>query len=368
MVPRRFPSRLDAPTAESRSSSSVTGLLGLVPVPLSVYDGVQFSRFGAIVHHDHRPEEPQGSERPHAGQRKERIRMSNLLRQVALVPDDNIAGQLTPSAVSRVAAALQKQTTRDFGPIWGVTATVDAFMRLEDVPLGYWPIIVGQEGQGGGGVHLDQDNQPYALVDLTSDWTVTASHECLETLADPFGNRLVAGDSPDPARPGRVEFLVEVCDPCEVPTLGYTANGVRVSDFYTPHYFDPSQPPGSPAAARYDFRGHITAPRQVLRGGYLSWREASGEWFQETFFSGTKPTFRSIGRFDNSAGSLRAWVDSITSGERLKVLKEREEFPQQVLVQLPGEHEDENNLAGQASMERAERWRAAIARVRKDGK
>src|SRR5262249_13270085 len=175
--------------------------------------------------------------------------MSNLLRQVALVPDDNIAGQLTPSDVSRVAAALQKQTTRDFGPIWGVTATVDAFMRLEDVPLGYWPIIVGQEGQGGGGVHLDQDNQPYALVDPTSDWTVTSSHGCLEMLADPFGNRLVAGDSPNPARPGRVEFLVEVCDPCEVPTLGYTANGVRVSDFYTTHYFDPSQPPGSPAAA-----------------------------------------------------------------------------------------------------------------------
>ena len=35
-----------------------------------------------------------------------------------------------------------------------------------------------------------------------------------------------------------MEFLVEVCDPCEVPALGYTVNGVRVSDFYTPRYFD----------------------------------------------------------------------------------------------------------------------------------
>ena len=85
-------------------------------------------------------------------------------------------------------------------------ATVDAFATLDDAPLGYWPILVGEEGQGGGGVHLDDNNQPYALVDLTSDWTVTASHECLEMLADPFGNRLVAGDSPDPKRrgPGRV--------------------------------------------------------------------------------------------------------------------------------------------------------------------
>ena len=160
--------------------------------------------------------------------------MSSLLRHVALVPDDNIGDQLSSSDVTRVAAALQKQVARDFGPVWDVKATVDAFATLDDVPLGYWPILVGQEGQGGGGVHLDDNNQPYALVDLTSDWTVTASHECLEMLADPFGNRLVAGDSPDPKRRGRVEFLVEVCDPCEAPGLGYTVNGVRVSDFYFP--------------------------------------------------------------------------------------------------------------------------------------
>src|SRR5205814_624236 len=135
--------------------------------------------------------------------------MSKLLRHVALVPDDNIKGRLTAADVATVAAALQKQAVRDFGPLWGVSATVSAFANLEHVPLGYWPIIVGNEGQGGGGVHLDQNNQPYALVDLTTDWTVTASHECCEMLADPFGNRVVAGDSPNPKRRGRVEFLVE---------------------------------------------------------------------------------------------------------------------------------------------------------------
>ena len=215
----------------------------------------------------------------------------------------------------------------------------------------------------GGGVHLDEDNQPYALVDLTRDWTVTASHECLEMLADPFGNRLVAGDSPNPARPGRVEFLVEICDPCEVPTLGYTVNGVRVSDFYTPRFFDPSQPTKSPGAARYDFMGHLTAPRQVLRGGYLSWREPSREWFQETFFDGRSPKFRSIGRFNRRFGSLRAWVDSHSLDERRAVLQQRAEFPRQVLVALPGEGEDEGNLAGEASAMRARLLREQIAQV-----
>lgn len=287
--------------------------------------------------------------------------MSKLLRHVALVPDDNIHGKLADSDITRVAAALQKQAARDFGPVWEVNSTVDAFTSLDDVPLGYWPIIVGEEGQGGGGVHLDRDNQPYALVDLTPDWTVTVSHECLEMLADPFGNRLVAGDSPNPKRPGRVEFLVEVCDPCETPTLGYTVNGVRVSDFYTPRFFEPPQPGAGPT--QYDFMGHITAPHQVLRGGYLSWREATGEWFQELYF-GPKPTFRSIGFFDTSFKSLRAWIDSTSLSMRQAALRQQATYPNQVLVRLPGEQDNDNSLASRATETRAEALRKEIKMVR----
>ena len=288
--------------------------------------------------------------------------MSSLLRNVALVPDENIGGQLTAAVMSQVAAAIQKQVSRDFGPIWDVKATVDSFGSLDDVPLGYWPILVGQEGQGGGGVHLDDNNQPYALVDFTPDWTITASHECLEMLADPFGNRLVAGDGPDPKRPGRVEFLVEVCDPCETPALGYTVNGIRVSDFYTPEYFDPSQPTEMRGAARYDFRGHIARPREVLRGGYLSWREPDGRWYQEKFF-GVKPEFPpTIGRFDKSHGSLRAWIDSKTLQDREALMKKAANFPNQVLVKIPGA--EDNDLVTKATKERAALLRAQIKAVR----
>jgi hypothetical protein len=293
--------------------------------------------------------------------------MPSLLRNVALVPDDNISGQLSAAVVAQVAAALQKQVTRDFGPIWDITATVDAFGSLDDVPLGYWPILVGQEGQGGGGVHLDNDNQPYALVDFTPDWTITASHECLEMLADPFGNRLVAGDGPDPARPGRVEFLVVVCDPCEAPSFGYTVNGIRVSDFYTPQYFDPALAADTPGVVRYDFRGRIKAPRQVLRGGYLSWREPDGQWYQETFF-GPAPEFPpSIGRFDRSFGSLRAWIDSKSLAQREKVIKQRVPVANQVLFKLPGDADD-NDLINQAMKKRATNLREQIKAVRKSGK
>ena len=35
--------------------------------------------------------------------------------------------KVTTADLSEVAAALQKQVARDFGPIWNVSATVDAF-------------------------------------------------------------------------------------------------------------------------------------------------------------------------------------------------------------------------------------------------
>jgi hypothetical protein len=199
--------------------------------------------------------------------------MASLLRQIALVSESNSVG--LPD-VTRVSAALQKQVTRDLAPIWDVSATVDAFAKLEDVPLGYWPIMIRDNiGFRAAGIHLDKDGQPFALVTAGDDWSLTASHETLEMLVDPFGNRVIAGDSPKSDQ-GRVEFLVEICDPSESAEFGYTVNGVLVSDFYTPAYFDPIQAPG----VRYSFTGALTEPRQVVSGGYLSWHDlVSDHWF-----------------------------------------------------------------------------------------
>jgi hypothetical protein len=144
-----------------------------------------------------------------------------------------------PSDVARVATALQRQVTRDFTPVWNVRATVDALPTLEDVPIGYWPMIIVPDVQGAAGIHLDQDGQPYALIEMSDSWSLTASHEMLEMLADPFGNRVVAGRSLKRGQ-GRVGFLVEVCDPSEVAEFGYTVNDILVSDFCTPRFFDPA--------------------------------------------------------------------------------------------------------------------------------
>ncbi|HXY29611.1 MAG TPA: hypothetical protein VEI06_02790 [Gemmatimonadaceae bacterium] len=275
-----------------------------------------------------------------------------LTHQVALVSEirDVSARELTTTG-----AALQKQVVRDFEPIWRISATVAAFAKLDDVPLGYWPVIVMKDikQSGAAGIHEDKDGQPFALVEYDDAWTLTASHETLEMLADPFGNRLIAGPSPKPKQ-GRVEFLVECCDPCEGSEFAYTVNGVVVSDFYTPHYFDPVAAPG----VRYSFGGAITAPRQVLKEGYLSWHHPpTNHWWQEIYF-GTKPEFRDLGVLGRLAeGSLRSEIDRLThsplSAKRLS------ESTRRRITTLAARVD-----ASAASDSKAEMWRAQIAQLR----
>ncbi|HET6992009.1 MAG TPA: hypothetical protein VFJ43_11825, partial [Bacteroidia bacterium] len=188
---------------------------------------------------------------------------------IALV--DN-SGKIKLRELSLVAAALQKQVIRDFGPIWNVKATVDAFEKMRDIPVGYWPIIIRSKlGGDDAGYHLDRQGQPLALVEYANDWPIVCSHECLEMLADPFGNRLVAGNAlkewheKHPANRGvkRVSYLVEVCDPCEDDDFSYTVNGITVSDFITPQYYDPDDTEGG----RYSFTGKIKLPRTLLKNG-----------------------------------------------------------------------------------------------------
>ena len=228
-----------------------------------------------------------------------------MLRQVAIVSE---VPEVTFSEIAKVGAAVQKQVMRDFAPIWEIQATVDAFAVLEDVPIGYWPVIIQKDiGFNAAGIHLDKDGQPFSLVQHEAGWSMTVSHEVLEMLADPFGDRVIAGPSLHPQQ-DRVEYLVEVCDPSEDLAYSYTVNGITVSDFYTPHYFDPVKSTG----VRYGFGSGLKAPRQVLKGGYLSWHDPiSDHWWQQTWFGSSK-TFRDLGVLPAAKESIRELIDRRT--------------------------------------------------------
>ena len=203
-----------------------------------------------------------------------------LTTQVALVPLEPQDDDAANTELLWVAAALQTQVTRDFGPIWDVRAVVTPFLSLDDVPPQYLPIVLSDKSlpRGHHGFHLGADGRPFALVFRGKRWSVTASHELMEMILDPSGTLTVSAPSladecaangvkpPGYTKQGMVEYLVEPCDPVE-EVDPYTIDGVEVSDFVTPAYYDSFGASG----VRYSFLGSVTQPLEVCDGGYLSW-------------------------------------------------------------------------------------------------
>jgi hypothetical protein len=107
-----------------------------------------------------------------------------------------------------------------------------------------------------------------------------------------------------------VEYLVEVCDPCE--RVSYQINGVDVSDFCTPRYYDTALQPGSQCS----FTGAIKEPRQVLAGGYVSWRDPISKqlWQLQKFTD--NPQIVPVEGEAFGSRSLREYVDSATRRAR----------------------------------------------------
>jgi hypothetical protein len=250
-----------------------------------------------------------------------------LIQHVAII---SLTRHIRMTTVLQVSAAVQKQVSRDFTPIWGIAATVDPFADLGSVPSDYHHVVifgepdelvdrlaptVGEERaialamtfRSGGvtGLHLNGiTRQPFALVRASETWAVTVSHEVLEMLADPYGNHLIAAKHPiDPAK--RVDFLLEVCDPCQA--IWYPVNGVPVSDFYTPRYFDPVRV----ESMRYSFTGELTEPLQILEDGYLSWIDSEDSGLYQ--LAGDAPAPRriaDIAALAAGAAPLRTVVDT----------------------------------------------------------
>ena len=223
---------------------------------------------------------------------------------------------IDPELMQAVAAALTIQVTRDLPQFWNVQATVTYEPNASKIPPGVWPVfLVKTLPPGEGGFHLDQHNQPYAKVIASpgsDEWTIDASHETLEMLVDPNGNRLQPSTSIQIENgkivdgTGQFAYLVEACDPCEADNFAYPIQGVAVSDFLTPHFYDPVVTPGT----RYSFTGAIKAPRQILAGGYISWvNQQSNEMQQLLWVDPTKaPKIVNLG--PASGASLREWVDN----------------------------------------------------------
>lgn len=185
------------------------------------------------------------------------------------------------------ALALDSQVTQDLTRYWpSITAHVSSAPTLSAVPHGAWPVfLVKRLPPGEGGFHLDRHNQPFAKVIASpadDSWTIDASHEIIEMLVDPYGNRMQTSQaitisgSDVVDEPGTFSYLVEACDPCEANDFAYEIGGIAVSDFITPSFYDSS----TTAGTKYSFGGNIGRPRELLPGGYISYVQPDGTWDQ----------------------------------------------------------------------------------------
>jgi len=192
----------------------------------------------------------------------------------------NASTVVTDDECRTLVAALQKQVSRDFAPAWGVDAGL-VFVPNGGKPAAgtWWLSILDNTDRAGvlGHHDLTPDGLPVGKSFAGTDkhyghcWTVTASHELLEMLADPDINLSVFLH---PTQGDGKLYAYEVCDPCQDDSFGYDIDGVTVGNFVYPTYFQSFRAPGS---TRFDHLGKLQKPvPAVLDGGYISAFDVNG--------------------------------------------------------------------------------------------
>jgi hypothetical protein len=204
--------------------------------------------------------------------------------QIAVINESTV---LANTDVTPVVAALQKQVTNDFGPVWGTAAQLTIVAKGTPPPTGsWWLVLLDDSDQANAlGYHdLTTEALPIGKVFVASDlkagtsWTVTASHELLEMLGDPNINLTVFVQN---ANTAGTLYAYEVCDACEDDSLGYQIDNILLSDFVYPAWFESFRPEGS---TQFDRINKIHNPLQLLSGGYIgTFNVNSGSgWTQTT--------------------------------------------------------------------------------------
>jgi hypothetical protein len=248
--------------------------------------------------------------------------------QIGLVDKTQEHKGLVSKSIDDAVAAFNIQIAQHLSKCWSTARPARVVqLEMEDPEVGQagvWPIILVDDlDKGIGGFHSTEHHRPYAKVAVRdADWTIAASHEILEMLVDPGGNRL----EPGPAiiceggeikdKAGESEYLLEVCDPCAASEFAYRINGKTwVSDFVTPDYYSC----GGASDGRYSFRHNISRPRRVLKGGYIGWvlNEGGAISIEQISYFGDAPTQKVLApvTLDQTRGhlrSFRAYSDSQT--------------------------------------------------------
>jgi hypothetical protein len=171
-------------------------------------------------------------------------------------------------------AAMQAYVSQYVTPVWGTPAKL---VKSKGFVKGAWAMVFLEDADTPGALayhELTPDGLPISkvFVKTTVDdgelVSVSASHELVEMLVDPAINMMTTG--PDP----KIVYAYESADPVEA--LTFNVNGIPMSDFVYPAYFEVFHKPGS---VKFDQLKKVNRPFQILSGGYQIIFK-NGKWSQ----------------------------------------------------------------------------------------
>jgi len=182
----------------------------------------------------------------------------------------------TPLGVNfdALIAAMQVYINNFIVPVWGTPAKL---VKSTGFVKNAWAMVFLENADTPGALayhDLTTDGFPLSKVFVKTTVedgelvSVSASHELVEMLVDPAINMMTTG--PDP----KTIYAYEMADPVEA--LSFNVNGIPMSDFVYPSYFEGFRKAGS---VKFDQLNKVTKPFQILSGGYQIIYKG-GKWSQ----------------------------------------------------------------------------------------
>ncbi len=210
----------------------------------------------------------------------------------------NQSSNVSDADVLTMTSAIAKQVRDDVAPVWDrppaaiisygsmagknlseqkkemakrVPAAAHGITLVDNIPDGPKDVLgYHTEDQGGKlwGIVATNPSLENGAKALTGDWSVASvlSHEILEMFIDPNCNLWATNGS------GEI-ISFEVCDPVEGPT--YAVDGVSVSNFVTPAYFDPLA--AQNGKTLFDKLGQLKKPFTLMPDGYYVYASSGSE-------------------------------------------------------------------------------------------
>lgn len=189
-----------------------------------------------------------------------------------LISVTNDSSTLSDEEVAAVVLAVGRQLAQHVAPIWGAVPAIEFVSKggpVEGCPcsISDTPDVADALGYHDEG----PDGVPYIKVFVIpgNDWRVTLSHEVLELALDAAAN--LWADGPD-----GLDYAREACDADQGGT--YTIDGVSVSNFVYPAFFDPKAGPDE----KLDYMDRLSRPFMTGPDGYQIVRTEPGR-ISDTF-------------------------------------------------------------------------------------